>query len=101
MDYFGCSVSGAGDVDGDGFADVIVGAFGDNSGSARVFSGLATEPPTAVAGSDQPIHAGETILLDGSASFDNNTATADLIFAWSFSERPTGSTASLTGADTD
>ena len=44
-DTFGRSVAGAGDVNGDGFDDLIVGAPGDDnngsySGSARVFSGL-------------------------------------------------------------
>ena len=51
-DYFGASVSGAGDVNGDGFADVIVGAYlADgvvaSSGVAYVFFGGSAADATA------------------------------------------------------
>ncbi|MDG1478533.1 MAG: MopE-related protein [Myxococcota bacterium] len=51
-DHYGYAVSAAGDVDGDGYDDVIVGAYGDDdagatSGSAYVYYGTATGISTA------------------------------------------------------
>lgn len=47
--YFGHSVSGAGDVNGDGYTDVIVGAYGNttNTGKAYIFHGGSTVNSTA------------------------------------------------------
>jgi hypothetical protein len=58
------------------------------------------EPPTADAGHDQSIRAGDTVFLDGNASFDDNTPTSLLEYAWSFSSVPPGSDAALDAADT-
>ena len=61
---------------------------------------LSNDAPKADAGSDQSIRAGETVGLDGSASFDDNTASNDLMYAWSIFSQPIGSSASLVGEDT-
>ncbi len=50
-------------------------------------------PPTAVAGNDQSIRAGDTVLLDGTASFDDNTDPLMLLYSWSFLSVPAGSSA--------
>ena len=62
--------------------------------------GVANQPPVANAGSDQSIRAGDTVFLHGSASFDDDTATESLLYSWSFSSLPAGSTATLVDADT-
>ncbi|MEI8256937.1 MAG: integrin alpha, partial [Deltaproteobacteria bacterium] len=55
---FGRSVASAGDVNGDGYADVVVGADGvsSNTGRAHVYlgsaTGLATAPATSLTGPD-------------------------------------------------
>jgi hypothetical protein len=57
-------------------------------------------PPTADAGPDQSTRVGSWVSLDGGASFDDNTASSALQYAWSFSYRPAGSAAVLSGANT-
>lgn len=51
---FGWSVSSAGDLNGDGFGDLVVGAIGGGAGSARVYHGsargLAREPVRVIEG---------------------------------------------------
>jgi hypothetical protein len=52
------------------------------------------QPPTADAGVNQAIRAGDTVNLSGSG-FDDNTDPGDLAYLWSFSSVPGGSTSVL------
>ena len=80
-DLFGVSVSGAGDVNGDGFADLVVGAPGDSnngtdSGSARVYSGIDGNVLYTFNGDD----AGDQLGISVSGAGDvNGDGFADLI----------------------
>ncbi len=73
-DQAGGSVSGAGDVNGDGFADLIVGAnYGDdggdpNAGEAYVVFGRASIPPRVVDLTN--LGAGDGFIIQGDANGD-------------------------------
>ena len=85
-DEFGFSVSDAGDVNGDGFADLIVGApTNDNnridlSGSARVFSGVDGSVLYTFDG-DSPVNFGSSVSGAGDV---NGDGLADFIIGAAF-----------------
>ena len=54
--------------------------------------------PIAIAGSDETVHPGTHVTLDGSASFDPDE-NYPLSYAWVLVSKPDGSTATLSGSD--
>ena len=56
-----------------------------------------TTPPTAAA-DDESVTAGATVQLDGTASYDDTTATEDLLYAWTLTSTPAGSASALDDA---
>ena len=75
MVYFGYSVASAGDVNGDGYADVIVGAYGnDNHGMAYIFygsaSGLHTTPDVTITETESNAMLGLSVSSAGDVNGD-------------------------------
>ncbi|MBX3054721.1 MAG: FG-GAP repeat protein, partial [Caldilineaceae bacterium] len=106
--YFGQSVAGAGDVNGDGYADVIVGAYGNSNFTGRVYlfpggpSGLSASPAftatgegtgdyfgASVAGAGDVNGDGYADVIVGAYGYDSSTGRAYL-----FSGGPSGLSAS-------
>jgi len=63
-------------------------------------SGNVNMPPVANAGPNQTVRPLTTVYFNGTGSFDDNTPTNLLVYAWSFVSVPVGSAAMLTGAST-
>lgn len=75
FDLFGRSVAGAGDVDGDGHDDIVVGAFlsdsaGTSCGSAELFSGFDGSPMLMITGSLADEQLGQSVA--GAGDVDND-----------------------------
>lgn len=75
-DNFGYSVACAGDVNGDGYSDIIVGAYGvlTNTGAAYIFlgnsTGLSPFPPTILNGLSPSNYFGNSVASAGDVNGD-------------------------------
>jgi len=72
LDEFGTAVSGAGDVDNDGYADIIIGApyFGSNAGRAYVFSGQTGDTLQIFTGDQSDRYLGFAVASAGDLNHD-------------------------------
>ncbi|NMC00358.1 MAG: hypothetical protein GYA35_08785, partial [Thermoanaerobaculaceae bacterium] len=74
--YFGISASTAGDVNGDGYSDIIIGAFGCNSGAGRTYlycggsTGLSSSPSWIRNGENMSDMFGATVATAGDVNGD-------------------------------
>lgn len=81
----------------DGFAfKVNDGSLGSDSAEIALTIHSINDPPTAQAGPDQAVFAGDRVSLDGSAFFDVDDNT--LNYQWAFTSLPPGSQAVLSNS---
>ncbi len=92
---FGCSVAGSGDVDGDGCADILVGAHLEDGGGtqdagcAYVFSGQTAEVLHVLLSPEPEVNGQFGFAVSG-AGDANNDGRSDLVIG-AFYEEPVGS----------
>ncbi len=86
--WFGYAVAAAGDVNGDGHDDVIVGAWEspgaspDSSGRAYVFSGASTETLLTLASPNQEFHGLFGASVGGAGDVNNDGCADVIVGAW-------------------
>jgi hypothetical protein len=95
-DWSSCSVSGAGDINGDGYEDVIVGAYGNdgagsNAGEAYVYNGSATGLSETPGWSDEGETAGDYLGYSVSGIGDVNGDGYDDIIVGAYLNSDAGS----------
>jgi hypothetical protein len=81
------------------FGNSAQGPLGFNPIGVTVVPEPLNQQPIANAGPDQTVARGTFVTLDGSDSVDPDGHTP-LQFTWTFAQKPAGSTATLTDADT-
>jgi MYXO-CTERM domain-containing protein len=80
--FFGAALSGVGDLNGDGYGDLAVGAPGFSADTGRVFvfygaaTGIAATPDLTITGSNTGIRLGEAVAAAGDV---NDDGYADLL----------------------
>jgi hypothetical protein len=96
---FGAAVDSAGDVNGNGFDSVIIGAYTFTNGQANegaAFIYRANNKPLANAGEDQSVYRASSVTLNGNGSSDPDGDTP-LTYQWT---QTGGTTVTLSGDTT-